>query len=81
MRLISGSLVDAVNKSTAGGNNPRYYEMIIRCKTTSDGSPTKFIFQPSMFLEISWLMNYYGVVTVTELDFGPRVLFTTAAIA
>ena len=29
--------------------------------------------------EKSWLMNYYGVVTVTELDFGPRTLFTTTA--
>ena len=30
-------------------------------------------------LEKSWLMNYYGVVTVTELDFGPRTLLTTTA--
>jgi hypothetical protein len=28
-----------------------------------------------------WLMSYRGVVTVTQLDFGPRLPLTTAAIA
>jgi len=60
---------------------PRYYEIIIRCKTASDGAHTKFIFQLSTFFEKSWLMDYHGVVTVIEADFGPRTLLTTAAIA
>ena len=29
----------------------RYFNNIIRCKTASGGSPTKFIFQLSMFLK------------------------------
>ena len=62
-------------------SSPRYYEIIIQSKTASDAAPTKFIFQPSTFFEKSWLMGYRGVVTVTQLDFGPRVLLTTAAIA
>jgi hypothetical protein len=35
----------------------------------------------STFFEKTWLISYRGVVTVTELDFGPRTVLTTAAIA
>jgi len=75
-------LGDAGNKSTAGSSNllTGTMKFIIRCNTASDVVPTKFIFQPSSFFEKSWLMSYCGVVTVTELDFGPRTLLTTAAI-
>ena len=65
----------------AVGSFPRYDKIIMRCKTASDGTPASFIFQLSTFFEKSWLMDYRGVVTVSELDFGPRELLTTAAIA
>jgi hypothetical protein len=49
-------------------------------QTASDVALTRFIFQSSTFFEEPRLKGY-GVVTVTELDFGPRTLLTTAAIA
>lgn len=83
MELISDSLVHAGNKSTAESSNllSGTNEIIIRSTTASDRAPTKFIFQLSTFFEKSVLMGYRCVVTVSEFDFGPRELLTTAAIA
>lgn len=82
MGLIKGRwLMLEIKVPLEVASSPRYCEIIIRCKTASDGARTKFIFQPSTFFEESWLMGYRGVVTFTELDFGPRVPLTTAAIA
>ena len=69
-------------KSTAGSSNllRGTIKIIIQCKPASGGALAKFIFQPSTFFKKSGLIGYHGVVTVTELDFGPRVLLTTAAI-
>ena len=82
MGSIRGMLVDTGNKNTAGSN--KLLRGMIKSlfdANVSGGVHTKFLFQPSTFFEKSWLMDYRGVVTVIEADFGPRVLLTTAAIA
>lgn len=62
--MIKGSLVATENKSAAGSNN------LLR-------GTMKLLFDAKLH---QTMMSYYGVVTVTELDFGPSVLLTTAAI-
>jgi hypothetical protein len=82
MGLVRASLVEAGNKNTSGKGQPsqRYFEIIIRYKTSSDDAHTKFKFLLSTFFE-KQLSGYRGVVTVTETDFGPRTVLTTAATA
>ena len=85
--LISDSLVDAGNKNTAGSSNLLRGTMksLFDAKTASQTlhqlvRPRNYISTFNVF-EKSWLMSYRCVVTVTQLDFGPRLPLTTAAIA
>ena len=80
MGLISDSLVDTGNKNTAGSSILRrgtfnYYSM----QNCIRWCAHEIYFSTFNVFEKSWLMDYYGVVTVTELDFGPRTLLTTTA--
>lgn len=82
IRMIKGSLVAIENKSTAGSSN------ILRgtMKSLFDAKLNEMVRPRNLYFNLERFMIivvdlYYGVVTVTQLDFGPRVLLTTAAIA
>jgi len=58
----------------------RYFKSLFDAKL-HQAVDLRNLYQPSTFFQKSWLTFYCGVVTVTELDFGPRTVLTTAAIA
>ena len=82
MGSIRGMLVDTGNKNTAGSNDRPAVLLNRYSMQNCIGRCVHEIYISTFnVFEKSWLMVYYGVVTVTEADFGPRVLLTTAAIA
>ncbi len=80
MGLIRGLLVGAGNKSTAGSSDllSRTIKSLFDANCIRRCAHETYVSTFKVF-EKSWLMGYCGVVTVTELDVGPRVLLTTGA--